>query len=153
MSDILRCKCCNKKLCNKENFKIKYKSPVGRCKKCGTEYIIPGCHEISLFEVKEAEFQIRGWIILSVFGALIALRGCHLFGMHELGSESDSHFMAWFITILGIAIIGIALYNFVYTFTGYKKKKYDRLIHESKVRMSDEEYVSKLIKLGYLKED
>ena len=98
----ITCKCCNKKLCNKENFKIKYKSPVGRCKKCGTEYIIPGCHEISLFEVKEAEFQIRGWIILSVFGALIALRGCHLFGMHELGSESDSHFMAWFITILGI---------------------------------------------------
>jgi len=147
------CKNCGRKLLKYEKYERKYKSPVACCKKCGKEYIDPRCHELAIEGIPEAEFKVTNGIILFIIGVLIAWRGFYLFGMRMLGTpDSMQWLMPSAILLLGLAMIIGAIIDLIRILTGSKKRRYERLLEESKVRISSDEYIWKLKNLGYLRE-
>ncbi|MDE7121874.1 MAG: hypothetical protein K2O42_06910, partial [Oscillospiraceae bacterium] len=63
----LRCVSCNKRLLTYDNTSFRqYKSPVKQCKKCGTYYLDPRCHEIAVEGVPDAEFSVGSQIVLMI---------------------------------------------------------------------------------------
>lgn len=135
-----------------EKYQKKYKSPLESCKKCGTEYIDPRCHELAAEGIPEAEFSIKSDIVLLVIGALICWRGYYLFGMRMLGTPDSMQFlMPSVILLLGIGMVIGGIVDMIRISTGSKRRKYERLAEESRLRMEDEEYVQKLKELGYIK--
>lgn len=148
----IHCKSCGKKLLSYEKYQKKYKSPLAVCKKCGTEYFDPRCHELAVEGIPEAEFSIKSDIVLLVIGALICWRGYYLFGMHMLGTPDSMQFlMPSVILLLGIGMVIGAIADMIRISTGSKRRKYERLLEESRLRMEDEDYVQKLKETGYLK--
>lgn len=147
------CKNCGRKLLKYEKYERKYKSPIAYCKKCGKEYIDPRCHELAIEGIPEAEFKVTNGIFLFIIGALIAWRGFYLFGMRMLGTpDSMQWLLPTMILLLGFAMIIGAIIDLIRISTGSKKRKYERLLEESKVRISNDEYIWKLKNLGYLRE-
>jgi len=148
----LHCKNCGKKLLKFERYERKYKCPLAKCSKCGEEYIDPRCHELALEGIPESEFKVTGCIVLFVIGALIAWRGYYLTGLHMLGTpDSMQWLLPTVILLLGIAMIVGSIVETIRILSGSKKRKYERLLEESKERMADEEYVQKLRSLGFIR--
>lgn len=76
----IRCKSCGKKLLAYDQAStIRYKSPVKNCKKCGTRYADPRCHEIAIEGIPKDSFSIPSYVIMMIIGALILYRGIFLF--------------------------------------------------------------------------
>lgn len=150
MSYEIYCKNCNYKLLKYENRQVLYKSPINTCKKCGEEYLDPRCRELAIEGIPESEFKMSKDLILLVIGGLIIWRGFYLIGMRMLGIPD---YMQWIlpsvILFLGFALVGIGIFDAISILTGLKKRKFERLLEESKNRINDENYVQKLQQLGY----
>ncbi|MDE6750465.1 MAG: hypothetical protein K2K21_15615 [Lachnospiraceae bacterium] len=147
----IRCKNCGKKLLKYEKSSTrKYKSPVKKCKKCGTKYADPRCHEIALEGIPEDTFNIPIYVIMVIIGALILYRGIHLFGVHQLGvPDAIQWLLPAFFSIIGVAMLIGSIVEIIAIKSGIKAKKYEKLRKESEERLSDKSYVYILQDLGY----
>lgn len=147
----LKCKNCNKKLMTYiPPGSRKYKSPLKKCKKCGTEYLDPRCHEIAAEGIPKDVFSIPSYLVLTVIGGLVIWRGIYLFGMHPIGmTDSFQWFMPTVFTIMGIAFALGGIIEIIAILTGAKAKKYEKLRQESEERFLDNSYVQTLAELGY----
>lgn len=142
----INCKTCGRKLLTYSNGSIRqYKSPVKSCKKCGTKYLDPRCHEIALEGIPSDTFSITSYLILLVIGALVLYRGIYLFGMRQLGVTNGLQWlMPTLFVVMGAVMVIIGLIQIILIITGVKQRKYDRLMEESKNRLKDENYVNLL---------
>ena len=147
----LKCKNCNKKLMTYiPPGSRKYKSPLKKCKKCGTEYLDPRCHEIAAEGIPKDVFSIPSYLVLTVIGGLVIWRGIYLFGMHPIGmTDSFQWFMPTVFTIMGIAFALGGIIEIIAILTGAKAKKYEKLRQESEERLLDYDYAKSLVLLGY----
>lgn len=147
----IRCKHCDKKLLIYiENGFRKYKSPVRTCKKCGTRYADPRCHEIAIQGIPTETFSIPSYVLLSIFGGLLLYRGIYSFGMYQLGTSNE---LQWLLpatlVILGAMLIIVGIVETIAIISGIKAKKFDALTKESEKRLEDKSYVYILQDLGY----
>ena len=102
----IRCKHCDKRLLTYiENGFRKYKSPVKTCKKCGTKYADPRCHEIAVEGIPFDTFSIPSYVLMSILGILILYRGRYLFGMHALGMPGESQWLSPSLLVIFGAIM------------------------------------------------
>lgn len=147
----IRCKNCGKKLlAYDQSSTIRYKSPVKNCKKCGTRYADPRCHEIAIEGIPKDTFSIPSYVIMMIIGALILYRGIYLFGIHQIGvSDSFQWFLPVAFTILGVAIVIGSIVEIISIKSGRKALKYEKLRKESEKRLSDKSYAYILQSLGY----
>lgn len=147
----IRCRKCGKKLLTYSQINVrKYKSPLHTCKKCGTKYIDPRCHEIAIEGIPADTFQISSYVILMIFGALILYRGIYLFGMHQMGVPDSTQWILPSVFAMGglVMIIG-GIAEIVMIITGIKAQKYERLRRQSEDRLRNKSYVYTLQDLGY----
>ena len=152
MAYVIHCKQCGRKLLKYENWEKKYKSPVATCKKCGTDYWDPRCHELAVEGIPEEEFKVTHDIVLLIIGALIAWRGFYLFGVRMLGTpDSMQRFLPTVVSLLGIVMVIAAVVDAIRIVTGIKKRKYDILLEESQKRLKDDDYYQKLVEIGYMR--
>lgn len=147
----IRCKNCGKKLLKYEQSSTrKYKSPVKKCKKCGTRYADPRCHEIAIEGIPEDTFNIPLYVIMGIIGALILYRGIHLFGVHQLGVPDEIQWLLPAVfTLIGAAMVIGSIVEIIAIKSGIKAKRYEKLRKESEERLSDKSYVYILQDLGY----
>lgn len=151
MAYVFQCNSCGKKLFSYEANQRIYKSPLCTCKHCGTSYIDPRCQELAVTGIPEQELKPVRSIIFCFLGLVIGWRGYYLFGMRTLGLPEN---MQWLLptalSLLGGAMLVAGLIDLIRILTGAKKKKLEKMLEESKLRMQDEAYVAKLKQLGYL---
>ena len=147
----IRCKNCGKKLLKYEKRSTrKYKSPVKKCKKCGTRYADPRCCEMAIEGIPEDTFYIPSYVIFMIIGALILYRGIHLFSVHQIGTPDEIQWLLpSFFTLIGIVIVIGSIVEIIAIKSGLKAKKYEKLKKESEERLSDKSYVYILQDLGY----
>lgn len=147
----IRCKNCGKKLLKYEQSSTRiYKSPVKKCKKCGTRYADPRCHEIAIEGIPEDAFNIPSFVILMIIGALILYRGIYLFGVHQIGvSDNIQWLLPSVFTLIGAVMVIGSIVEIIAIQSGIKTKKYEKLKKESEERLSDKSYVYILQDLGY----
>lgn len=147
----LKCKNCNKKLMTYiPPSSRKYKSPLKTCKKCGTEYLDPRCHEIAAEGLPPDTYSITSNVIMGIVGGLILWRGLYLFTVHQLGtSENIQWLYHTTFTVMGIFCILFAIYQIIIILTGIKRKKFEKLRQESEERLQDYNYAKTLVSLGY----
>lgn len=146
------CKNCNSKLLKYEKWERKYKSPVSICKKCGKEYLDPRSQELAVTGIPKREFKISKDIVLFIIGGLVTWRGHYLFGMHLLGTpDSVQWVIPAVVLLLGIVMLIASIIDALSIITGLKKRKYEKLLSESKERMNDDSYVTRLKELGYIR--
>ena len=152
MANELRCKNCGKKLLTYEPYERKYGSPLRSCKKCNQEYIDPRYHELAVTGIPEREFKLPTMVVMLVIGVLITWRGVYLFGMRGLDALSET--LPWLlpavILFMGIVLVIGSIVESIRIISGSKRRKYERLLEESKSRLLDENYINKLQELGYL---
>lgn len=148
---VLRCKNCGKKLLTYSQASIqRYKSPVKSCKKCGTRYADPRCHEIAVEGIPPDTFSISSYVIIMIIGALILYRGIHLFGTYQLGVPDETQWLLPFLFVISGVIMAVAgIVEIILIKTGRKAVKYDKLRAESENRLRDKNYVYILQDLGY----
>lgn len=147
----IRCKQCGKKLLTYSQMSYRrYKSPINVCKKCGTRYADPRCHEIAVEGIPEDEFSASPRVITIIIGALVLCRGLYLFGMYEIGVPDN---MQWLkptiIAIAGLVIVLIGVAGIVAINSGIKEKKFEKLERESEQRLRNKNYARALQNLGY----
>lgn len=71
----IKCESCGKKLLTyTQNGAKRYESPLKECKKCGTPYADPRCHEIALEGIPKDEFWIAPNVVLMIFGWVLKLK-------------------------------------------------------------------------------
>lgn len=147
----IRCKNCGKKLLTYDQASTRrYKSPVKNCKKCGTRYADPRCHEIAIEGIPKDTFSIPSYVVMMIIGALILYRGIYLFGIHQIGvSDSFQWFLPAAFTILGAAMVIGSIVEIISIKSGRKALKYEKLRKESEERLSDKSYAYILQSLGY----
>lgn len=147
----LRCKNCGKRLLKYSQASIqRYKSPVKNCKKCGTRYADPRCHEIAIEGIPSDTFSISSYVIMMIIGALIFCRGIQLFGKYQIGIPNEIQWIlpCLFVIIGAVMVVG-SIVEIILIKTGRKAVKYDKLRAESENRLSDKRYVYILKDLGY----
>lgn len=147
----IRCKNCGKKLLKYEKSSTrKYKSPVKKCKKCGTIYADPRCHEIAIEGIPEDTFSIPINVIMGIIGALILYRGIHLFGVHQIGTPDEIQWLLPSVfTLIGAVMVIGSIVEIIAIKLGIKAKRYEKLRKESEERLSDKSYVYIIQDLGY----
>lgn len=147
---ILYCSECGKKLLTYDSTNVrKYKSPVKKCKKCGTLYIDPRCHELAIEGIPSDIFSVKSYIILIIFGILLLWRGIYLINQTQLGvPEEVQWLMPSVIIIIGAGFIIGGIAEIISIKTGLKEKKYNRLYTESAERLKDSDYINTLRNLG-----
>ncbi len=147
----IRCKNCGKKLLTYDQGSIRrYKSPVKNCKKCGTRYADPRCHEIAIEGIPGDTFYIPSYVIMVIIGALILYRGIYLFGVRQIGVPNGFQwFLPGFFTIAGAVMVIGGIVEIITIKTGRKTLKYEKLRKESEERLSDKSYAYILQDLGY----
>ncbi len=154
MSIEFKCPSCGKKLFTYEYRIRKYGSPLKECKKCGSEYIDPRYYELALDGIPDDEFKITPYVFMMIIGGLIIWRGLYMFRMHQLGvAEEIQWLLPTVFTLLGIVLVIGSIAGMVSIKTGLHKKKIDRLMAESRARVSDMDYIRRLRKLGYKIDD
>lgn len=147
----IRCKKCGKKLLTYDRgSRRRYESPVKNCKKCGTRYADPRCHEIAIEGIPDDTFQIPLHVIMMIIGALILYRGIHLFGVHQIGVPDEIQWLlpATFIIISAVMVID-GIVEIIKIKSGWKALKYEKLRKESEERLSNKSYAYILQDLGY----
>lgn len=147
----IRCKNCGKKLLTYEPpSTIKYESPVKNCKKCGTRYADPRCHEIAIEGIPDDTFNILPHVIIMIIGALILYRGIYLFSVHQINvPDKIQWLLPAFFTILGAVMVIGSIADIIAIKSGIKALKYEKLRKESEERLSDKNYAYILQSLGY----
>ena len=150
MSVEFKCPSCGKKLFSYEPRMRKYGEILKKCKKCGGEYLDPRCHELAVEGIPEDEFNYLSYVFMVLLGAFFIWRGIHNLHTYQLGVPSELQWLmpVVFILIGGACIIG-AIAGMISIKTGLKRRKFERLLEESKRRMKDSSYVYSLKKLGY----
>lgn len=147
----IRCKNCGKKLLTySKGCSVQYKSPVKICRKCGTMYADPRCHEIALDGIPPDTFSVRSNAVFAIIGALILYRGIYLFGKYQLGVPNKMQWMLPSVFVIwgaATAVWGIA--EIILIVSGMKKRKFDALKRESEERLNDKNYAAVLRNLGY----
>lgn len=147
----IKCKTCNKKLLTYSDASMrKYKSPLKKCRKCGTNYLDPRCHEIAAEGLPSYTYSIPSNVLMGIIGGLILWRGIYLFGGHQLGTADNIQWLLPTVfTIMGICFILFAIYQIIIIATGRKSAKFEKLTQESEERMLDHSYAEALAELGY----
>ena len=144
------CPGCGKKLFSFEQRAVIYESPLKTCKKCGTAYLDPRCHEMAAEGVPDDSFRISPSVVAMVIGALILWRGIHLAGMQQLGMPD---FMQWFLPtvfiLFGSGIILWGIFDIIMIKTGKKADKLKKKYDESLERLSNVSYARALAQMGY----
>ena len=151
MSVEFKCPSCGKKLFSYEPRMRKYSEILKKCKKCGAEYLDPRCHELAVEGIPEDEFSYVSYIVMVPVGGFLIWRGIHNLHTYQLGVPSEAQWIlpAFFI-LIGIACIIGAIAGMISIMTGLKRRRFDRMLEESKRRMKDSGYVYSLKKLGYI---
>ena len=147
----LKCRNCGKKLLTytPKGFR-KYESPLKKCKKCGTEYLDPRCHEIAAEGLPPDTYSIPSNVIMGIVGGLILWRGLYLFSVHQMGTAENIQWLyPTVFTVMGICFILCAIYQIIIILTGIKRKKFEKLRQESEERLLDYDYAKSLVLLGY----
>lgn len=147
----IKCKNCGRKLLtySKSSFQ-KYKSPVKKCKKCGTRYVDPRCHEIAIEVIPADIFNIPTYLILILIGAFILYRGIRLSGMHQLGTSDEMQWlMPTVIVLVGAIMVIGGIVEIITIVTNIKAKRFEKLWLDSERRLEDKNYVYILQGLGY----
>ncbi|MCR5324615.1 MAG: hypothetical protein K6E85_15270 [Lachnospiraceae bacterium] len=150
MSINFQCPACGKKLFSYEPRYRKYGKIIHECKKCGANYLDPRYHELAIDGIPENEFQLFPYIFMLVIGALITWRGWHLLSVKQLGVPDA---LQWLLPVVFL-IIGAALFigaiiGIILIKTGCKRKKFEKELEGSKIRMKDMRYTNELQRLGY----
>ncbi len=147
----LKCVTCGKRLLTYDNTSFRqYKSPVKQCKKCGTYYLDPRCHELAVEGVPEVEFSIGPQVVLLVFGGLVLYRGFYLSGRTQLSTpDSIQWLLPTLFIIMGIVFILGGIVEIILIKTGKKAQRYEKLRKESEERLQDRTYAYVLHDLGY----
>ena len=144
------CPCCGKKLFSFEKRMVIYESPLKTCKKCGTAYLDPRCHEMAAEGIPDDSFKISPSVVAMVIGALILWRGVHLAGMKQLGMPEE---MQWFLPtafiLFGAGVILWGLSDIIMIKTGKKADKLKKKYDESLERLSNISYARTLAQMGY----
>lgn len=147
----IKCAHCGKKLLTyDQGSMIRYKSPVKNCKKCGARYADPRCHEMAIEGIPAGTFSTFSYIAMIVIGALILYRGIYLFKRYQLGVPDAMQWLLPTIFVIGgmVMVVG-GIVEIIMIKTGWKTKKYARLLQESEQRLSDKNYAHVLKDLGY----
>lgn len=146
----LKCSHCEKKLLTYNPTSRKYKSPLRKCKKCGTEYLDPRCHEIAAEGIPADTFSIPSYLVLIAVGGLIIWRGLYLFSRCYLNtSDSLPWLMPTVFTIMGSVFALGGILEIISIATGRKAERFERLRQESEERLLDNSYARTLLNLGY----
>ncbi|MDE5754105.1 MAG: hypothetical protein K2H89_06150 [Oscillospiraceae bacterium] len=147
----LKCAGCGKKLLTYDNTSFRqYKSPVKQCKKCGTYYLDPRCHEIAVEGVPDAEFSVGSYIVLIVFGGLVGYRGIYLSSRTQLHTPEGAQWvLPTMFVLMGIVFILGGIVELIRIKTGAKARKYEKLREESEQRLQNRSYAYQLRDLGY----
>lgn len=112
----------------------------------------PRCHELAVEGIPKEEFKISRDIVLLIIGGLVAWRGYYIFGMHMLGyPDSMQWLVPTVVLLLGIAMLIASVVDAISIITGLKKRKFEKILNESRDRMNDDNYVTKLKELGYIR--
>ena len=150
MSVEFKCPSCGKKLFSYETRARKYEKIIKNCKKCGAEYADPRCYELALDGIPEDEFGYLQYVLIVALGAFFIWRGIHLLGVYQLGVPSS---MQWLMPVvflgIGVAAIIGAVISMISIKTGAKRRKLEKLLEESKIRMKDPTYKASLRRFGY----
>lgn len=150
MSVEFHCPSCGKKLFSYEIRERRFGSPLKECNKCKAEYLDPRFYEIALNGIPSDEFKLTSYVIMLAFGGFILWRGIHMFDLKQLGTPSEIQWLLpSILTIFGIALILAGVYEIVIIKTGLKKKKFEKIMEESRARIKSPTYVYKLRELGY----
>ena len=150
MSYEFKCPACGKKLFSYELREQKYGKIVNKCKKCGADYIDPRYHELAIDGIPQAEFSYVSYVLMIAVGAFLLWRASSYLGVKQLGVPNEMQWvMPGLFFILGIASIVFAIIGMISIKTGAKKRKFEKLLAESKERMRDPSYIYTLQKLGY----
>lgn len=147
----IRCRNCKKKLLTYSGSSYpKYKSPVKKCKKCGTVYADPRCHEIAIEGIPRGMFSVPAYAVMLVIGALMCWRGIYLFGVRQLSvPDAVQWLLPALFTVSGAVMAIAAVAGIIAIRTGVKEKRFDRLRRESEARLGDKNYAYLLRDLGY----
>lgn len=151
MSIKVKCNKCGKTLLTYDNGHFRrYKSPVKHCKKCGTVYADPRCHEIMVEGIPSDTFSYLSYFIMLIIGALIFYRGLVIFNSYQLGVPNQ---MQWLLPsvfiIIGLIMVIGGIWELISIKTGLKKKKFKKLALQSHERLKNKEYAYTLKQLGY----
>lgn len=149
---VLMCRKCGKKLLTYSQASFRhYKSPLKNCKKCGTRYADPRCHEIAVEGIPNDTFSYLSYAIMGIAGGLLLWRGIHLFRMYQLGLPNSMQWLLPTVFVVGGAVMVVGgLYELITIATGIKAKKYDRLRKESELRLQNKDYAHELRSMGYI---
>lgn len=147
----IRCKKCGKKLLTYSQGSFRrYKSPIKTCKKCGTRYVDPRCHEIAIEGIPKDTFSILSYVIMLIIGLLIGYRGIHLFGMRQLGMPQNTQWLLPVVFMIGGIIMAFGgIVEIIAIKTGIKARKFEKLKRESELRLRDKNYAYMMQNLGY----
>ncbi|MCR5685392.1 MAG: hypothetical protein K6G81_08235 [Lachnospiraceae bacterium] len=149
MSIRFYCPACQKELFRYEYRMRKYGSILRKCRKCGADYIDPRYRELAFDGMPKDEFNIIPYTVGLVIGGLIAWRGWALFGKRQLGVPDAMQWLMPSTLLLIGAFLAIGmLYEIITIKTGLKMKKFEKLMAESRSRVSDIRYIHKLEQLG-----
>lgn len=145
------CRGCGKHLLTyNQNGSKKYESPIKVCKNCGTKYFDPRCCEIAIEGIPSDTFSIPSYTISMLIGIFMLYRGIHLFHMHELGMPDELQWLLpSILSIFGAIFTVVGLVEIFIILTGIKRRKFDRLIKDSRKRLEDKNYVYMLKSFGY----
>lgn len=150
MSYEFHCPSCGKKLFSYEQRTRKYGCIIKECKKCGAEYADPRYVELAIEGIPEDELKIGPYLFMMIIGILLIWRAVHMFGVHQLGVMQQMQcLMPSVFLIFGIAAIIGSVISIILIKTGKRAQKLEVLFMESKERMRDMRYVSKLRNFGY----
>ncbi|MCR4946143.1 MAG: hypothetical protein K5929_04270 [Lachnospiraceae bacterium] len=150
MSLEFKCPSCGKKLFSYETRERKFGEIIKKCQKCGADYADPRYHELAIDGIPDDEFGYLQYVVVIVVGAFFIWRGLHLFSTRQLGVPGELQWlMPSAFIILGIAAIICALVSMISILTGAKRRKFEKMLAESKQRLKNSSYVYNLRKFGY----
>lgn len=147
----IKCSKCGKKLASYIAGSKRYnKSPVKKCKRCGTIYRDPRYEELAIVGIPQDQFRITGYVIVIILGTLFLYRGIHLLPYHLVGIPAQVQWnMPLFFIIIGGILIFAGAMEILSIKIGWKRKMFERWMRDSEQRLSDKRYAYLLRSLGY----
>lgn len=146
------CPYCGKKIWFYNEKDVKYGSPIRTCKDCKREYHDPRYYEMAWHGLDPNLLLAKNRLIMMV--VLLALGGaCLGLNFADIYFRGRYYLSLFIIPVFCLPGALWMLWDALYILSGRKKAHYDKLMLESKDRLGDVVYVTRLVELGYLPPD
>ncbi len=125
---------------------------LGQCPNCNKEFIDPRYYELAICGISTFTYSKIPGIFFIVFGSVVVICSILFFRSMDVESAAVSKYFLYFVQGLfllaggAIAIAGIRHISSIND--GSLKQQYEKELLESRRRMTDRNYVRKLLDLG-----